>query len=142
MSLQIAAATAGVLSKICAPANGMRPWSRTKGIYHMTAGGETTWYNFAQLILELASSQPRVGDWFAAATNNRPLMARRIVPIATDEFPTPARRPAYSVLANRKLNDTFGMRLPHWEMQLRAVFSGCASDTRTPGTNEEQATEK
>src|SRR5437588_770974 len=142
LSLEIAAATAGVLSKIFAPANGTRPWSETKGIYHMTAGGETTWYNFAQLILELASRQPRVGDWFAAATNNRRLMTRRIVPIATDEFPTPARRPAYSVLANRKLNATICERLTHWEMQLRAVLSGCASDMRPPATNEEQGAEK
>jgi len=142
LSREIAAATVEVLSNIWAPANGMRPWSGTKGIYHMTAGGETTWYNFAELILELASSQLRAGDWLAAATNNRPLVARRIVPIATDEFPTPARRPAYSVLANRRLNDAFGVRLPHWEKQLRAVFSGRASDMRTPSTNEERGAEK
>src|ERR1700730_7521199 len=67
MSAEIAAATAKVLSHLCAPANGTRPWSATTGIYNMTAGGETNWYNFANLILELASSQPRAA-WFAAAT--------------------------------------------------------------------------
>ena len=142
LSAEIAAATAKVLSQICALANGVRSWSGTKGVYHMTAGGETNWYGFAKLILELASSQPRPGDWFAAATGNRPLIARSIVPIATAEFLTPARRPAYSVLANRKLNDTFGLRLPHWEMQLRAVFSKGVCDMHTPSTNQEQRPRK
>jgi dTDP-4-dehydrorhamnose reductase len=142
LSGEIAAATAKVLSQICALANGVRSWSGTKGVYHMTAEGETNWYSFANLILELASSQPRAGDWFAAATSNRPLIARRIVPIATDQFPTPARRPSYSVLANRKLNDTFGVRLPHWEMQLRAVFSEGVRDMPTPSTNQEQRPRK
>jgi dTDP-4-dehydrorhamnose reductase len=142
LSGEIAAATAKVLSQICALANGVRSWSGTKGIYHMTAGGETNWYSFANLILELASSQPRAGDWFAAATGNRPLIARRVVPIATDQFPTPARRPSYSVLANRILNDTFCVRLPHWEMQLRAVFSKGVSDMPTPSANQEQRPRK
>jgi dTDP-4-dehydrorhamnose reductase len=142
LSGEIAAATAKVLSQICALANGVRSWSGTKGVYHMTAGGETNWYSFANLILELASSQPRAGDWFAAATSNRPLIARRVVPIATDQFPTPARRPSYSVLANRRLNDTFGVRLPHWEMQLRAVFSKGVCDMPTPSTNQEQRPRK
>jgi dTDP-4-dehydrorhamnose reductase len=136
---EIAAATARVLSQICAPWDGGRPWSATSGIYHMTAGGETNWHSFAKLILELAAGQPRdAGDWFAAATRDRPLMARRVVPIATHEFPTPACRPSYSVLANRKLNDAFGVRLPDWEMQLRAVFSERASRLHMPGANEER----
>jgi dTDP-4-dehydrorhamnose reductase len=140
LSREIAAATVKVLSQICAPANGTRPWSGTTGIYNMTAGGETNWYSFAKLILELASSQPRAA-WFAAATGNRPLMARRVVPIASEEFPTPARRPFYSVLANRRLNDAFGIRLPHWEMQLRAVFSEPGCDMHAFSTNEEQRRE-
>jgi dTDP-4-dehydrorhamnose reductase len=122
-SREIAAATVKVLSQVYSATNGTLSPSASQGIYHMTAGGETNWYRFANLILELASSQSGPGDWFAAATNNRPLIARRIVPITTDEFPTPARRPAYSVLSNRKLNDTFGVKLPDWETQLRSLFS-------------------
>lgn len=137
-SREIAAATVNVLSQICAPAKAMRHWSGTKSIYHMTAGGETNWYGFAKLILDLASRQSRAGDWFRAATNNRPLMARRVVPISTNEFPTPARRPAYSVLANDKLNDAFGVTLPHWETQLRAVFADRGCERHTANTNEEQ----
>jgi dTDP-4-dehydrorhamnose reductase len=122
-SLEIAAATAKVLSRIWADATRLQSRPEAKCIYHMTAGGETSWYGFAELILELARSQSPARDWLAAATNHRPLIARKIVPIATDEFPTPARRPSYSVLANRKLNEAFGVRLPHWREQLHAVFS-------------------
>ncbi len=134
---EIAAATASVLSQICSTANGASPWIGTKGIYHMTAAGETTWYDFAGRILDLAVGQSRGGDWFRAATGDRPLVARRIVPIATSQFPTPARRPAYSVLANKKLSDTFGVSLPHWETQLRSVFSEGTRDTHAQVTNEE-----
>jgi dTDP-4-dehydrorhamnose reductase len=141
-SREIAAATVNVLSRICAPAKAMRHWSGTKNIYHMTAGGETNWYGFAKLILDLASRQSRAGDWFRAATNNRPLIARRVVPIATSEFPTPARRPAYSVLANGKLNGAFGVTLPHWETQLRAVFAERGCERRTANTNEVQEPRK
>jgi dTDP-4-dehydrorhamnose reductase len=122
-SREIAAGTAKVLSQICSSTNGASPSSATKGIYHMTAEGETTWYDFAGRILELASSQSLSTDWFRAATANRPLIARKIVPIATAEFPTAARRPAYSVLANRRLKQAFGINLAHWEMQLRSIFA-------------------
>jgi dTDP-4-dehydrorhamnose reductase len=126
-----------VLSQICSTANGASPWIGIKGIYHMTAAGETTWYDFAGRILDLAVGRSRGGDWFRAATGDRPLVARRIVSIATSQFPTPARRPAYSVLANKKLSDTFGVSLPHWETQLRSVFSEGTRDTHAQVTNEE-----
>src|SRR4029077_4951597 len=134
---EIASATAKVLSQIRSTANGASPGGAPKGIFHVTAAGETAWYAFSGRILELAVSQSRSGEWFRAATGNRPLVARRIVPIATAEFPTPARRPAYSVLANKKLSDAFGVSLPHWEMQLRSVFSDELSDTHSQSTNEE-----
>jgi dTDP-4-dehydrorhamnose reductase len=140
-SQAIAAATCSVLSKIRADANSLQSRPEAKCIYHMTAGGETSWYGFAELILELASSQSPARDWLAAATSHRPLMARRIVPISTEEFPTPARRPAYSVLANRKLNETFGVRLPHWQEQLRAVFSD-RGEAYIAGTVEDRGAEK
>ena len=104
----------------------------------MTAAGETTWYDFAVRILELASTQSRGTDWFRAATGDRPLIARKIVPIATADFPTPARRPAYSVLANRRLKNAFGISLPHWETQLRAVFSDGTGDVQPQGATHEQ----
>lgn len=120
-SAEVAAATVKVLSPLFSSGSGSLHGTHVSGIYHMTAGGETTWYDFACRILELAAGRPDA-DWFRAATAGRPLIARRVLPIVTSEFPTPARRPAYSVLANGKLNDAFGVALPHWEEQLRAVF--------------------
>lgn len=137
-SREIAASTAKVLTQLYSARNGSVSPSRYAGIYHMTAGGETNWYSFAKLILELASSPSGPAEWLAAATNNRPLIARRIVPIATHEFPTPARRPAYSVLGNRKLDNTFGLKLPDWEMQLGAVFAERPYDAGVPDANDEQ----
>ena len=68
------------------------------GIYHMTAGGQTTWFEFARTIL---ADEPRV----------------TIRPITTAEYPTPAKRPAYSVLDNSKLERVFGVKLPTWQEQ-------------------------
>jgi dTDP-4-dehydrorhamnose reductase len=48
------------------------------------------------------------------------------VPIATAEYPTPAARPANSVLSNEKFAATFGFRLPDWEQQLDAVMAARA----------------
>jgi dTDP-4-dehydrorhamnose reductase len=122
-SREIAVATADILSQLQTGPKGLPAWSEIKGNYHVSAGGETNWFEFARAILGLASSQTRAADWFTAATMNRPLITRHLVPIATTEYHTPARRPAYSVLANRKVNDKFGVRLPDWETQLRSVFS-------------------
>jgi dTDP-4-dehydrorhamnose reductase len=123
-SQAIAAATVKVLEQIRPPAANVRQWREIHGVYHMTAGGETNWYEFAKSILELAASQSRPEAWFAAATRGRPLMMQRIVPIATQEYPTPARRPPYSVLSNKRLNREFGVKLPDWEAQLRPAFKG------------------
>lgn len=121
-SEEIAAATVKVLMQVYGPVRGW-DWLGIKGLYHMTAGGETNWYEFANRILELASAAPPAGAWFESATRNRPLITRRIVPITTEEYPTAAQRPAYSVLCNRRLNQEFGVKLADWESELRAVFS-------------------
>ena len=135
-SQEIAAATVKVLEQIGTPASDGRKWPEMKGIYHMTGGGETNWYEFAKLILELAAGQSRPEAWFASATRNRPLVARRVIPITTAEYPTPARRPSYSVLSNKRLNLEFGVKLPDWETQLRAVLSdGSGLAARRQGTN-------
>ncbi len=89
----------------------------------MTSVGETNWYEFAKAILEEASRMPRSTPWFAAATGERPFVARRIIPILTEEYPTPARRPAYSLLSNSHLTETFGVQLPEWRTQLHSAFA-------------------
>ena len=93
------------------------------GTYHMTAAGQTTWCEFATAILEEARRAPQNLPWLASATKGRPLIARRVVPISTEEFPSPTRRPAYSVLSNTRLMQAFGITLPDWRTQLQRCFS-------------------
>jgi dTDP-4-dehydrorhamnose reductase len=93
------------------------------GIYHVTAAGQTTWYEFANAILEEARRAPQDLPWLNSATNGRPLIARRVLPISTEEFRSPTRRPAYSVLSNARLMQAFGVTLPDWRIQLQRCFS-------------------
>jgi dTDP-4-dehydrorhamnose reductase len=122
-SYEIASATTKILSQMQLQGNGSFAREDVSGIYHMTAGGQTTWFDFAQAILERASKIDAQVPWFAAATEKRPLIARRVIPIPASEYPTPARRPAYSVLSNERLARTFSVRLPDWEAQLDSVFT-------------------
>ncbi len=78
------------------------------GLYHCTAGGETTWHGFAAAILA------RMG---AAAR------CRAVEPITTAEYPTPARRPAYSLLDASRFVGTFGWTRTSWEQQLDEVWA-------------------
>ncbi len=83
------------------------------GLYHATCQGSTSWWGFAKRIVELAGYDERV----------------RVTPIPTSEYPTPAKRPAYSVLSNTKLERTFGIRLPDWEAGLKR----CLAERSTGG---------
>ena len=74
------------------------------GLYHLSGGGSTSWFDFARAIF---------GD------APRP----RLVPITTAEYPTAARRPLRSVLASRKFQDTFGFSLPSWDRMLDACMA-------------------
>lgn len=123
LNSEIAGATTKILAQICDAEGGPFSLADLSGIYHMTAGGETTWYDFANAILEETAKTPTAGPWFAAATSNLPLIARRVIPITTNEYPTSARRPAYSVLSNARLNRTFSLQLPDWRKQLHSVFA-------------------
>jgi len=119
----IARATTQILSQILAPHAKRVSWPDASGTYHMTAAGETNWCEFAKAILEEASQVDPPPAWLTTATGARPLMVQRIVPIRTEDYPTPARRPAYSVLSNARLAQTFGLQLPDWRSQLHSVFS-------------------
>jgi dTDP-4-dehydrorhamnose reductase len=121
-SREIASATSRILAQQLQENGGSSFQGRT-GTYHMTASGETTWYDFARAILEESSGTPQTASWFAAATNGRALVTRRVVPITTEEFPTPASRPLYSVLSNSLLTKTFGVALPNWREQMNATFT-------------------
>jgi dTDP-4-dehydrorhamnose reductase len=77
-------------------------WPERSGIYHLSAGGETSRHGFATRIVEHLCRQETV----AACT---------LRPVATRDLHSPARRPAYSVLDNGKLRREFNIALPHWE---------------------------
>jgi dTDP-4-dehydrorhamnose reductase len=121
-SREIALATTQILKQIYGRGDGLAYLAEMSGVYHMTAAGETSWYKFAKGILEEASQMPPNAPWFAAATGGRPFVVPRIIPITTAEYPTPARRPAYSLLSNSRLAKIFGVQLPEWHTQLHSAL--------------------
>ena len=121
-SREIASATAEVLQKFFDRTGNVSAWAELGGTYHITAGGETSWFEFAKAILEEAKKQATSpAAWLAEATHGRPLLSRVVTPITTAEYPTPARRPAYSVLSNIHTVRTFGIELVDWRTQLHRV---------------------
>jgi dTDP-4-dehydrorhamnose reductase len=119
---QIAAATYKILARLYQQSTGKFDFAEIAGTYHMTATGQTTWYDFAKAILELASRVSPDAPWIAATTKSRPVIAQRVLPITSGEYRSPARRPANSVLSNSRLTRTFGVALPPWLTQLQQCF--------------------
>jgi dTDP-4-dehydrorhamnose reductase len=79
------------------------------GTYHLTATGECSWYDFACALLQRAAE--------AGIIERIP----RIAPIATADYPTRARRPAYSALDTERFRTAFGLNLPSWQSGLDDV---------------------
>ena len=127
-SREIATATVTAVSQLM-DRESVLSLATSGGIYHMTAEGETSWYEFTKAILEEASPETEHLSWVNAATKGMPL-TKQVLPITTAEYPTTARRPAYSVLSTRRLHDRFGVRLPPWRAQLRSLFSPDSSEDR------------
>jgi len=121
-SREIAGSTARILAPLLYSTRALSSIGDVTGVYHMTAAGDTTWYGFAQAILDEVSQSPPGLSWIASATGGRPILARGILPITTAEYPTPAHRPAYSVLSNSRLLRDFSLQLPDWRTQLRGAF--------------------
>jgi dTDP-4-dehydrorhamnose reductase len=119
---EIATATSKILTSICETSNDGFVFPEVSGTYHMSAAGQTTWYDFAKTIVETAGASSHDLIWLATATRGRPLVVRRVIPITTEEFRSPAHRPAYSILSNSRLFQTFGIALPHWHTQLQRCF--------------------
>jgi dTDP-4-dehydrorhamnose reductase len=119
----IAMATTKILTEMYAQDKSQTFMSSISGAYHMTAAGETSWYNFAKTILDKAPSVSPEAPWFAAATQGRPLIAKRILPISSEEFRSPTRRPIYSVLSNSRLSEMFHIALPNWTTQLQCCLA-------------------
>jgi dTDP-4-dehydrorhamnose reductase len=85
---------------------------RASGTYHLVASGETSWHQYAQLVIGEAL---RLGCELRASPE-------RVAPIATSEYPLPAKRPANSRLANGKLQKTFDLVLPSWEYHVKRMI--------------------
>ncbi|MGG6343557.1 dTDP-4-dehydrorhamnose reductase [Stenotrophomonas indicatrix] len=84
------------------------------GTWHLTASGQTSWYGFAEAI-------------FAEALATGVLdKVPSVEAIPSSEYPTPAKRPAWSVLDNRKLQQDFGIALPTWQDGLKRVMAEIA----------------
>ena len=119
----IAAATTKILTSVYGQSVDAPAVHAISGTYHMTAAGETTWFDFAKAILEEAAQSSPDVSWLAAATRGRPLIARRVIPITTAEYGSRTRRPAYSILSNSRLTHTFGIVLSDWRTQLQNSFA-------------------
>lgn len=76
------------------------------GIYHYSNEGVCSWYDFTKMIAEIAGN-----------TNCD------IQPCHSDEFPSPVKRPAFSVLDKTKVKETFGIKVPYWTDSLRKCMS-------------------
>ncbi|HEY9809277.1 MAG TPA: dTDP-4-dehydrorhamnose reductase [Halomicronema sp.] len=80
------------------------------GIYHYTNSGVASWYDFSVAIFEEAKQR------------SFPIKVERVIPITTSEYPTPARRPAFSVLSSKKIAAVLGSHPPHWRQSLRKML--------------------
>jgi dTDP-4-dehydrorhamnose reductase len=109
-SRRIAEVTATLITRMC------ESDAAPSGTYHLTSSGSTTWYRFAAAIL---AGDPRADEQ----------VCRRLVPITSAEYASPARRPAYSVLDNGKLGRDFGIVLPSWDSELALVLAELRAQT-------------
>ena len=87
-------------------ASGLSTLAERPGLYHLSSKGAASWYDFACAIVALM-----------------PAPRPRVVPIATADYPLPARRPAYGVLATVRFEETFGFALPDWREALAACIA-------------------
>jgi dTDP-4-dehydrorhamnose reductase len=102
----IAQATADILAQVLAPSGG--GLAGRSGVYHLTTSGQTTWFGFAKAFLSKQAACPK------------------LTPIATSEYPVPAKRPANSVLSCQRVADTFGVHMPAWDHALELVLETLA----------------
>lgn len=83
------------------------------GLYHVVAGGETSWHGYARMVLETAQ---KAGVVLKTTPD-------QVEAIPSSSFPTPARRPLNSRLATHKLQNAFGLHLPPWQAGVKRMLS-------------------
>ncbi len=105
----IAQATANVLTQILPQSSpgDLSRFEQASGLYNLVCGGQTSWFGFAQAILEASSSSQDT----------------KLIPIPTSEYPTPTKRPQNSVLSTKKLKSAFGIAPPAWDVTLKYCLS-------------------
>ena len=118
-SLQLARFVVHVLARGEEPVNAaaIDRAKRASGIYHASSAGAVTWRGFAEAIF---AGRARLDAAFRAP---------RVVPITSAEYPTPARRPANSVLSAQRFATVFGIALPSWQENLGEALAELASGT-------------
>lgn len=82
-----------------------------EGLYHLAASGHTSWYNYAKRVFEIAKN------------NGVNLVLKEVNAIATSEYPTAAERPLNSRLDSNKLQSTFDIYLPSWEVGVERMLN-------------------
>jgi dTDP-4-dehydrorhamnose reductase len=97
-----------------ATAAAIRARPELSGTWHLAASGQTSWHGFASAIVDEAAAAGRI------------VRAPRVEAISSSEFPTPARRPGYSVLDTSALAADFGLRLPDWREGVAPVLTAAA----------------
>lgn len=127
-SRMIAAATFRVLRRLLARGYDLRLAAELGGVYHLTSGGQTSWAGFASAILETIDGAGKLSDQVVKALRDKPIRSRRVIPISSDQFSSPARRPLHSVLSNDKFIRRFGFCLPGWRDQLRMAVADLSVD--------------
>ncbi len=115
----LAAATLGVADRLLSASAGGTAGQGLGGIYHAAGSGETTWHGFATAIFAEAGRH----GWPVPT----------IEPIATSDWPTPARRPADSRLDCARLERVFGVRLPQWRDSLAPAVASICQAHAAPG---------
>jgi dTDP-4-dehydrorhamnose reductase len=121
-------ATAGTPLRVVSDQRGTPTWTRdivaaivalvgqqASGVFHFTAAGETSWHGFASAILE------------EAADAGFTIMTEKVEPIVTTDYPTPATRPAYSVLNTDKISACLPFTIPAWRDSLKKMLQEYAT---------------
>lgn len=107
-SRMIAEVTAQIISQ--AQGNLTDFFASHRGVYHLSPRGQTSWYGFAQEI-------------FAYGLQQSERKLQRLIPISSQDYPTAATRPKYSLLDNQKLCCSFKMVMPEWRQLLSLVIA-------------------
>jgi dTDP-4-dehydrorhamnose reductase len=91
------------------------------GLYHLAAGGETSWFGYANYVLGHVSKGLDAIN--SEASDALMLKTRVASPIPTSAYPTPARRPLNSRLNTTRLTQTFGLHLPPWQQGVARMLT-------------------